>query len=42
MVVEWIKETIPDRIVKGIIVIEPKEVRDIAPDKKTLEHLNDL
>lgn len=37
-VVSWIKETIPDRVVKGVIVISPTEIFDIAPDKKTKEH----
>ncbi len=36
-VVAWIKETIPSRIVKGVIVITPTEIHDIAPDKKTKE-----
>lgn len=38
MVVSWIKETVPGRVVKGVIIITPIEVHDIAPDKKTKEH----
>ncbi len=37
-VVSWIKETIPGRVVKGVLIINPNEVHDIAPDKKTKEH----
>lgn len=39
-VVSWIKETIPGRVVKGVIIITPIEVYDIAPDKKTKEHFS--
>lgn len=31
----WIKEILPDRIVKGLIVLHPKEIFDIAPTKNT-------
>lgn len=34
-----IKQKIPDRTVKGILIIAPSEVYDIAPDKKTHEHM---
>lgn len=34
MVTNWIRETIPGRVVKGILIIEPAEVYDISPDKK--------
>ena len=37
-VVSWIKDTIPGRVVKGVLIITPNEVHDIAPDKKTKEH----
>lgn len=37
-VAQWITETIPGRVVKGIIILTPTEVHDIAPDKKTAEH----
>lgn len=38
-IVLWIKETIPDRVVKGIIFISPTEIYDIAPSKNTSELL---
>lgn len=28
---EWVAETLPDRVVKGVLVIDPEEVYDIAP-----------
>ena len=34
MVTNWIRETIPGRVVKGVLIIEPAEVYDISPDKK--------
>lgn len=40
VVVSWIKETIPGRVVKGVIIITPTEIHDIAPDKKTKEHFS--
>lgn len=33
----WIKEILPERIVKGLIIIKPKEIFDIAPTKNTHE-----
>lgn len=36
-VVAWIKGILPERIVKGILVLTPKEVFDIAPNKDTKE-----
>lgn len=33
----WIKEMLPERIVKGLIIIQPKEIFDIAPTKNTSE-----
>lgn len=41
-VVSWIKETIPGRVVKGVLIINPNEVHDIAPDKKTKEHFSSI
>lgn len=35
--VEWAKTAHPDRTVKGILLIEPIEVHDIAPDKGSRE-----
>lgn len=35
--VEWAKEAHPDRTVKGILLITPQEVHDIAPDKSSGE-----
>lgn len=34
---DWIKGILPDRTVKGLIVIEPEEVFDVAPNKDTLQ-----
>ena len=36
-VVKWVTETIPGRVVKGIVSITPTELYDIAPGKKTKE-----
>lgn len=33
-----VKEILPERIVKGILVLEVKEIFDIAPTKNTKEH----
>lgn len=33
----WIKEILPERIVKGLIILKPKEIFDIAPTKNTHE-----
>lgn len=38
-VVIWIKETIPSRTVKGVLIISPEEIHDIAPGKNTKESL---
>lgn len=35
----WIKEILPERIVKGLIIIDPKEVFDIAPGLDTTKQL---
>lgn len=34
MVTDWVKETIPDRVVRGVLVITPGEIYDVAPGKK--------
>lgn len=31
-VVIWIKEILPDRVVKGIVVLTPQSVRDVSAD----------
>lgn len=36
-VVAWIKTILPDRIVKGLLVLTPTEIYDIAPAKNTKE-----
>ncbi len=38
-VVVWVKEILPDRLVKGIIAITPVEVFDIAPTKNSYQQL---
>ncbi len=35
--VAWIKEVLPKRIVKGLIILTPEEIHDIAPAKNTKE-----
>lgn len=35
--VKWIQEILPDRVVKGLIVITPNEVFDVSPGKNTKE-----
>ncbi len=39
--VSWIKSVLPDRVVKGLIIITPKEIHDIAPSKNTREVFRD-
>jgi len=31
----WIREILPDRVVKGLIILEPNEIFDISPTKDT-------
>ncbi len=31
----WVKSILPDRVVKGLIIINPKEIYDISPTKDT-------
>jgi predicted pyridoxine 5'-phosphate oxidase superfamily flavin-nucleotide-binding protein len=33
----WIKSILPERVVKGLIVLTPKEIHDISPTKDTKE-----
>lgn len=33
--VKWIKSILPDRVVKGLIIITPNEIHDISPTKDT-------
>ncbi len=33
----WIKEILPERVVKGLIILTPEEIYDISPNKDTLE-----
>lgn len=35
--VEWIKSILPERIVKGLIILNPKEIYDVSPTKDTAE-----
>ncbi len=37
LAVRWIKEILPERLVKGLIVLEPQEIYDISPTKDTRE-----
>lgn len=39
---EWIKEILPERTVKGVLIIEPTEIHDIAPDKKSEEEMKKI
>lgn len=34
---KWVKEILPDRTIKGLIIITPEEVYDISPTKNTKE-----
>lgn len=36
-IVDKVREILPDRVVKGIIILTPREVFDIAPNKDTRE-----
>jgi len=35
--VKWIKSILPERVVKGLIVLIPEEVHDVSPTKDTKE-----
>lgn len=37
LAVEWIKEILPERVVKGLLILNPKEIHDISPTKNTKE-----
>lgn len=37
--VQWIKGLLPDRVVKGLIILMPTEIYDISPTKDTAEKL---
>ncbi len=37
-----VKDILPERIVKGILILSIKEVVDIAPNKNTREYFNNL
>lgn len=37
LAVNWIKDLLPDRVVKGLIILKPKEIYDISPTKNTKE-----
>ena len=37
--VEWIKQLLPERVVKGLIILEPEEIHDISPTKDTKEKI---
>lgn len=37
--VAWIRSILPDRIVRGLIVITPKEIYDVSPAKDTKEKI---
>jgi predicted pyridoxine 5'-phosphate oxidase superfamily flavin-nucleotide-binding protein len=34
---QWIKEILPDRIVKGLLILTPEETFDVSPTKDTQE-----
>lgn len=33
--IAWIHEILPDRVVKGLLILQPKEIYDISPAKNT-------
>lgn len=35
--VKWVKEILPERTVKGLLILHPKEIFDISPTKNTRE-----
>lgn len=37
----WVNITFPERNLYGLLAINPKEIYDIAPDKKTKEYTNE-
>ncbi len=37
LAVDWIKAILPERVVKGLIILAPKEIYDISPTKNTKE-----
>jgi predicted pyridoxine 5'-phosphate oxidase superfamily flavin-nucleotide-binding protein len=37
---EWIRSILPDRVVKGLLIIDPTEICDIAPAKNSHEEIN--
>lgn len=36
----WIKSILPDRVVKGLIILTPNEIHDISPTKDTKEKIS--
>jgi predicted pyridoxine 5'-phosphate oxidase superfamily flavin-nucleotide-binding protein len=38
--VKWIKSILPDRVVKGLIILTPNEIHDISPTKDTKEKIS--
>jgi uncharacterized pyridoxamine 5'-phosphate oxidase family protein len=36
--VAHVKQILPERVVKGVLILNPKEIFDIAPTKNTKEH----
>jgi uncharacterized pyridoxamine 5'-phosphate oxidase family protein len=36
--VEFVKQILPERVVKGVLVLSPKEIFDVSPTKNTKEH----
>ncbi len=37
LAVDWIKSILPERVVKGLIILRPEEIYDISPTKDTKE-----
>lgn len=35
--IDWIKEILPEREVKGLLILDPREIYDISPSKNTKE-----
>lgn len=35
--IDWIKEILPEREVKGLLILDPREIHDISPSKNTKE-----
>lgn len=40
LAIDWIKGILPERVVKGLLILDPKEIYDISPTKDTKEEFS--